>query len=97
VYIVYVIQNDIDKGVYIGITTNLRQRVEQHNNGENKSTIRKSGKWILIYAEAYRNRIDAQLRERKLKSHGSGKHELYKRIQNSLIGSQKTGAGQNLG
>lgn len=85
VHILYLIQNDADKSIYIGITTNLRHRIEQHNNGENRSTIRKSGKWVLIYAEAYRIKEDAQARERKLKSHGNGKHELYKRIKCSML------------
>ena len=84
-YIVYVIQHDVDKSIYIGITVNLRQRLRQHNAGENRSTIRKNGKWILIYAEAYRSKEDAQERERKLKTHGSGKHELYKRIKRSML------------
>ena len=84
-YIVYVIQHDVDKSIYIGITVNLRQRLKQHNSGENRSTIRKSGKWILIYAEAYRSKEDAQERERKLKAHGSSKHKLYKRIKRSIL------------
>jgi putative endonuclease len=84
-HIVYVIQHDIDKSVYIGITHNLRQRLSQHNAGENKSTIRKIGKWKLVYAEAYRDKKDAVIREFRLKKHGSGKHELYKRLKNSMF------------
>lgn len=84
-YIVYAIQHTIDKIIYIGITANLKRRLSEHNNNDNYSTSRKDGKWILIYAEAYRSKEDAQERERKLKNHGSGKHELYKRIKRSML------------
>jgi predicted GIY-YIG superfamily endonuclease len=84
-YIVYLIQHSEDKSLYIGKTGNLTKRLEQHNSNQNISTSRKTGKWILIYAEAYRNKEDADMRERRLKAHGSGKHELYKRVKNSLL------------
>jgi putative endonuclease len=82
---VYVIQHNIDKGLYIGITGNLDQRLLQHNTGKNISTVRKNGKWEYVYFEAYRDRRDAVTREIRLKKHGSGKHELYKRLVNSKI------------
>ena len=40
---------------------------------------------MLIYAEAYRDKRDAVLREHKLKHHGSGKHELLKRLSHSKL------------
>ncbi len=37
---------------------------------ENKSLPKeKNGKWIIVYAEAYRNKKDASIREKKLKQH----------------------------
>ncbi len=83
-YVVYIIQHD-SGDLYIGITANLKQRLESHNNRLNKSTIRKLGKWQLIYAEAYRSKADAIDRESKLKQHGSSKKELFKRIKSSFI------------
>jgi len=82
---VYVIQHNINKDLYIGITVNLDQRLAQHNAGENISTIRKTGKWEFIYFEAYRDKRDAVMRELRLKKHGSGKQELYKRLTNSIF------------
>ena len=84
-HVVYVIQHDRTKQIYIGVTCNLERRLVQHNSNMQKATSRKDGKWILIYAEAYRNKDDAYKREKRLKQHGSGKHELKKRIQGSLI------------
>ena len=83
--IVYIIQQDISGRLYIGTTTNLEQRLQAHNSNMNKSTNRKVGTWILVYAEAYRSRADAIMREKMLKQHGSSKKELLKRIKQSLL------------
>ena len=84
-FIVYLIQNDVTLEKYIGVTKNLLKRLEEHNRGGKKFTTRKNGKWLLIYAEAYRSETDALLRETRLKHHASGKIELLKRLKNSLL------------
>ena len=84
-WIIYLIQNSYTKENYFGITNNLKQRLNQHNAGENTSTHRKSGEWILIYAEAYRDKRDAVSREQRLKAHGRGKQELMKRLPHSKL------------
>jgi len=81
----YVIQNTVSKERYFGTTQNLKERLQAHNNSGKKFTTRNNGKWILVYAEAYRSKEDALLRERRLKVHGRGKLELIKRIQKSLL------------
>ena len=83
-YVVYLIRNTEANENYIGITSNFKRRLIEHNSGGNKFTTKK-GKWELVYAEAYRSKGDAYLRERKLKKHGSGKVELFKRLKNSLL------------
>ncbi len=83
--IVYIIQNNNSKETYIGTTSNLKSRLKNHNSGGNKSTKRKNGKWILIYAEAFKSKEDAIIREDKLKHHGSAKRALYNRIENSFL------------
>ena len=83
--VVYVIQHSTTGQLYIGQTSNLQQRLDSHNNHRNKSTNRRKGEWILVYAEAYRLKIDANKRESRLKCHGSSKHELVKRISSSLL------------
>lgn len=84
-YSVYVIQHDITKEIYIGRTNDLRRRLREHNASQQIATKRRSGKWILIYAEAYRSIDDAVKRELRLKQHGRAKQELLKRAESSQI------------
>ncbi len=84
-YCVNIIQHESTEEIYIGLTSDLRRRLTEHNAGGKKSTTRKSGTWSIVYAEAYRSESDARLRERRLKNHCSGKQELLKRLRNSLL------------
>ena len=84
-YYVYVIQNDILKEIYIGYTTDLKTRLCTHNARGKKHTTRNSGTWHYIYVELYRAEKDARTRENRLKNHGSGLHELKKRLVYSLF------------
>jgi len=84
-YVVYVIQYNLSKDIYIGKTNNLKRRLNEHNRGEQTSTRRKNGEWILVYAEAYRDKRDADNRELKLKQHGSNKRWLKNRFQHSML------------
>ena len=93
-YVLYLTQNDVTLEKYFGVTTDLKQRIKTHNASGKKFTTRKDGKWVLVYAEAYRSKEDAYTREKKLKSHGSGKIELIKRISNSLLDT-KSGEGRS--
>ncbi len=93
-WVVYVIQNIFSLEPYIGVTENLAQRLKTHNAKGKKFTTRKDGEWILVYAEAYRSKEDALAREKRLKNHGSGKIELFKRLEKSLLNT-KSGEGCN--
>ena len=84
-YIVYVIEHTKTQDRYIGKTSNLKKRVFEHNRGKQTATKRVSGEWILVYAEAYRSKSDADVRERRLKSHGRAKQEMFKRIKDSFL------------
>lgn len=83
-FYVYIIQNDISRELYIGYTSDLRRRVVEHNKLGKKHTTRKEGVWSVVYYEAYKSQADAVQRELRLKKHGSGKRELYKRLTQSL-------------
>lgn len=87
-YIVYVLQNSRSHDFYIGYTTDLPKRIQSHNQKRNRATNRE-GKWKLIYAEAYRSKKDARIREKKLKHHGSALHGLKKRLVWSVIEDKK--------
>lgn len=81
-YYVYILRSEKDNQLYIGFTTDLRIRVQQHNLGLNQST--KSRKpFVLIYYEAYTSERDARFREIFLKS-GRGHEVLYKQLKQTL-------------
>ncbi len=85
-YSVYLIQHTITHEKYVGMTSDLSRRLEEHNRGEQKSTKRKEGEWKIIYAEIFRSKEDAVKREQKLKQNSRGRQELYKRIIHSELG-----------
>ena len=80
-FTVYVLANENDKSWYIGQTDNLKRRIQEHNSGQGGRTTRiNSGRWALIYAEAYIDRRDAIGREKFLKG-GSGRKYLNKQLR----------------
>jgi len=95
-YCVYVLKSEKDGKLYIGITSDLKRRLAEHNAGANQST-KHRGQFQLIYCEVYRSKKDALTRERKLKQFKNAYAELRKRIQNSfesaweVVGGGKSG------
>lgn len=79
-YYVYLLENALDKGWYIGYTTDINQRVKDHNNGKGGKTTKRKKTWILLYFEGYRSEKDALGREKFLKS-GSGRNFLKKQLK----------------
>ncbi|MEK7143059.1 MAG: GIY-YIG nuclease family protein [Patescibacteria group bacterium] len=82
-YYVYVLKSKSDNKLYIGFTSDMRKRLEEHNAGENLST-RGRRPFQLVYCEVYKSRKDALTREKKLKNFKNSYKELKKRILNSL-------------
>jgi len=66
-YYTYVIQSIKDQKYYIGYTSDLNRRIEEHNGGISKSTAYRKP-FELIYYEACRNIKDAMHREKYLKT-----------------------------
>ena len=77
-YYNYVIKSKKDGKLYIGFTNNLKERIENHNNGLVKST-KDRRPFKLIYYEACLNKNDAIRREKSLKT-GFGRAYLKRRI-----------------
>jgi putative endonuclease len=71
---VYAIKSIERNYIYVGMTDNIPRRINEHNNGENRSTIAYHP-FELIYSEEHENRIEARKREKYLKS-GVGKEFL---------------------
>ncbi len=65
-YYVYLLYSKKFDRFYIGQTSDLDRRFEQHNAGDVKST-KPFRPWERIYFEAYENRSDAMRREHFLK------------------------------
>jgi len=77
-YWVYIIECS-DKSWYIGFTSNLKRRVSEHKSGTGSRTTSLKKGWKLIYCEGYKNKKDAEGRERFLKS-GSGRKFIKKQL-----------------
>ncbi|MCA6079254.1 GIY-YIG nuclease family protein [Fulvivirga sedimenti] len=76
-YFIYIIQGKNDQ-LYKGITTNLTNRIQDHNAGRTRST--KAGRpWKLIYFEKIKGYSNARLREKYLKS-AAGRRWIEKNI-----------------
>ena len=66
-WIVYIIRCQ-DQSLYIGITTNLKKRLEKHQSGKGAKYTRGRGPFKLVYTESYPNRSQATKREYSLKN-----------------------------
>jgi putative endonuclease len=84
-YFVYVLGNTATHKHYTGFTTDLVQRLGQHNSGITKST-KNRGKWELLHSEEFSTRSEAMRREKVLKS-GKGREELRRIIRAGIARS----------
>ena len=64
---VYILASRPHGAIYIGATTNLRCRIEQHRAGAVRAHTRKYGIDTLVHFEAHDSLEAAQTREHKLK------------------------------
>jgi putative endonuclease len=79
---VYLLKDRLGK-LYIGYTSNLKRRLQEHARGRSKYLfLRRPVR--LIYYEAYLSKIDAKERERKLKEFKNIYSGLKSRLKNSL-------------
>ena len=84
-YCVYAIKNKNGR-IYVGLTKNINQRIEDHNKKRVFST-KGYIPWNLFYIESCQNRIEARRREKYLKS-GCGKEFLKKLRRGSSVVEQ---------
>jgi len=83
-YYVYILKSSKDNSLYIGYTNNLKKRFLEHNQGLSLATKHKRP-YILIFYEAFLNRLDAKNRENYLKS-GWGFRSINKLLKRYLNG-----------
>jgi putative endonuclease len=65
-YYIYILQCS-DNSLYTGFTTDLKRRVEDHNNGKGSKYVRSKLPVKLIYSEEYSSKSEALKRERQIK------------------------------
>lgn len=83
-YYIYILQSEKDNYFYTGYTSNLRNRINDHNDGKVVST--KSRRPIkLVYFEGGLSQKDAIHREKYLKT-SWGKRYIKNRLKNYLTG-----------
>ena len=70
-YFVYVLQSLKDGRYYIGVTSNIKKRLEFHNSGKQRST-KKRIPFKLIYFEECVDKLAALRREKQIKSFKGG-------------------------
>ncbi|HOI28550.1 MAG TPA: GIY-YIG nuclease family protein [Melioribacteraceae bacterium] len=70
-YYVYVLKSLVKERFYIGHTSDLQNRLNEHNSGRTKST-KTYIPWSIIYTETYLTRSEAYKRELEIKSYKSG-------------------------
>ena len=75
---VYVLKRPNSQQIYIGYSSNLKQRIVQHQQSEHPG-------WKLVYYEAYLEESDARRRERRLKVGASAIGHLKNRISASML------------
>ena len=81
-YCVYVLRSQRDGDLYIGYTTDLARRLDEHAKGKNRSTAPRRP-LNLIFCEFYLSAEDAQRREGYLKT-SAGKRGLKLILRNTL-------------
>jgi len=82
-YYVYILFSYKDKGLYIGYTTELKNRLVQHAAGNVTSTTSRRP-LKLIHYEYFLNKADAKAREKFLKS-GFGRQQLKQFLKQTLV------------
>ena len=67
-FTVYVLYSTTFNKIYIGYTSDIKNRLLSHNSLATKGYTLKFRPWVLIYSEEYSSKSDAMKREKQLKS-----------------------------
>jgi putative endonuclease len=86
-FYIYILESIKNKELYTGYTSNLKNRLIEHNQELNFST-KRYAPWKLIYYEACIKESDARRREKYLKTTQGGRL-IKRRIKDYLYESRK--------
>ena len=89
-FIVYVLYSSKYNKIYIGYTSNLKQRMLSHNELATKGYTVKFRPWAIMFTENFDSKKEAMDREKALKS-GKGRDFIWKEIENRGLLSIKGG------
>jgi putative endonuclease len=78
-YTVYVLFSKKFNKIYIGYTSDLKNRLISHNELSKKGWTLKFRPWVLIYSEIFETKKEALLREKNLKS-GKGREWIWTEV-----------------
>jgi len=78
-YYTYVLKSQRDKKLYVGYSSDLKNRLKQHQRGEVESTKHRQPLDLIFY-EAFEDKRDAQRREKYFKTE-KGKSSLKQMIR----------------
>jgi putative endonuclease len=67
-YYVYILASKKHGTLYIGVTNDLRARLELHRSGRGSEFVKKFGVTRLVYMEEYPSPLEAIRREKQLKN-----------------------------
>ena len=83
-YFVYILRSLKEGSFYIGYTSNLDRRLEEHNLGESRYT-KKKKPWEILYFEIFRSKREALIRERFLKKQKNTSFYMKLKDESSLV------------
>ena len=66
-YYVYILESQKDGRFYIGQSSNIKDRIERHNQNRSRAT-KFRGPWKIVYCEKFDSRNSAIIKEKYLKS-----------------------------
>ena len=66
-FYVYILASQRNGTLYVGVTSNLTQRLWQHRNGQVEGFTKKYGVKCLVYFELHETAIEAFTREKQIK------------------------------
>ena len=67
-YYVYILASRRHGTLYIGVTNDLRNRIEQHRSGHGSKFVSKYSIYRLVHVEAFASPLEAIAREKQLKN-----------------------------
>jgi putative endonuclease len=70
-YFVYILKSLKDGKFYIGVTSDLNERLIYHNSGKQRSTKHRVP-FIIVYSEKCENKYSALVREKQIKAYKGG-------------------------